>query len=193
MNRLLLHICCAPCSAYSVPTLREEGLEVTGYFYNPNIHPEVEYERREEALREYRDFLGINVEFPEYHCREYFSAVPSTGRDRCVSCYELRLRATAREARRREMEAFSTTLLHSIYQKHHLLRGIAERVGREEGVDFLYRDLRAGWREGHDRYRPSGLYRQKYCGCVFSEKERLERRRHSPRGKKVKPAPPGGA
>ncbi len=193
MNRLLLHICCAPCSAFSVPALREEGLEVTGFFYNPNIHPEIENERREEALREYQPFLDIDIEFPEYNCGEYFSALPSTGQDRCISCYELRLRATAREARRREMEAFSTTLLYSIYQKHHLLRGIAGRIGREEGVAFVYRDLRTGWQEGHDRYRPSGLYRQNYCGCVFSEKERIERKKHSPRGMKVKPAPRKGA
>jgi predicted adenine nucleotide alpha hydrolase (AANH) superfamily ATPase len=181
MTKLLLHICCAPCAAYSVPALREEGMEVTGYYSNPNIHPEGEYRRREEALRAWQPSLDAEIIYDEeYDCGDYFDAVISRGSDRCRQCYELRLRKTAREAKRRSIGIFSSTLLFSIYQKHELLRETGERVGREEGVPFHYRDLRTGWREGQELYRPSGLYRQNYCGCVFSEKERLERKKGKP-------------
>ena len=139
----------------------------------PNIHPQLEYLRRAESLREYEELLGINIDFSKgYNCREYFEAVLSHQDDRCRHCYALRLRATAREAKRRRSDAFTTTLLYSIYQKHELLKQVGEGIGSEEGIPFLYRDLRTGWQEGCDRYRESGLYRQSYCGCVFSEKER---------------------
>jgi predicted adenine nucleotide alpha hydrolase (AANH) superfamily ATPase len=181
MTKLLLHICCAPCSAFSVPALRREGLEVTGYYYNPNIHPEAEYRRREDALRAYLPSLEAEVIYEEkYDCTEYFDVVASAEEDRCRHCYELRLGQTAREAKRRSIGAFSTTLLFSIYQKHDLLREVGEKIAGEESVTFLYRDLRPGWREGLETYRPSGLYRQNYCGCVFSEKERLERKKGKP-------------
>ena len=181
MTSLYLHICCAPCAAFSVPALQEEGLQVRGYFHNPNIHPFPEYLRRSEALTIYQSDLGIDVDYADdYRPEEYFAAVIDSLDERCRHCYELRLRSTAREARRRKSDAFSTTLLFSIYQKHDLLREVGEKIAGEESVTFLYRDLRPGWREGHDLYRPSGLYRQNYCGCVFSEKERLERKKGKP-------------
>ena len=146
-----------------------------GYFYNPNIHPFPEYLRRFEALSLYQEELGIPVRYAEaYRPEEYFRAVLEDLENRCRRCYELRLRATAREAARHGAAAFSTTLLFSVYQKHDLLREAGERVAAEEGVPFLYRDLRPGWEEGGRRYRERGLYRQNYCGCLFSEKERIE-------------------
>jgi predicted adenine nucleotide alpha hydrolase (AANH) superfamily ATPase len=175
MKNLYLHICCAPCSAWSVPALREEGFQVRGYFYNPNIHPFSEYLRRSEALSSYQSDLGIDIDYArDYRPEEYFIAVIDSLDERCRHCYELRLRSTAREARRRKSDAFSTTLLFSVYQKHDLLREAGERIGKEEGVPFLYRDLRPGWEEGGRSYRETGLYRQNYCGCIFSEKERIE-------------------
>jgi hypothetical protein len=104
------------------------------------------------------------------------AVAPAGAEDRCRRCYELRLRATAREARRLGFASFSTTLLYSIHQKHDLVRAVGEEVARAEGMAFLSRDLRGGWREGGRRYRESGLYRQRYCGCLASARERDERR-----------------
>jgi len=178
MKSLLLHICCAPCSAYTVPALKEEGVTVHGYYFNPNIHPFSEYLRRSEALSLYQSTLGIDVHFSdEYHPENYFSAVLEDFRDRCRHCYLLRLTATAREAKRQGCDAFTTTLLYSIYQNHDLLLELGDAVAEKEGVPFHYRDLREGWQEGGATYRTSGLYRQNYCGCLFSEKERIEHKR----------------
>ena len=185
MTKLLLHICCAPCSAYSVPALRDEGFDITGYYYNPNIHPAGEYQRREEALQTWRKSAALDIHVPHYDCGEYLTAIPTAGRDRCTFCYELRLRTTAREAKRRDIGTFSTTLLYSIYQKHDLLRAVGERIAREEHVAFHYRDLRTGWQKGYDAYRPTGLYRQNYCGCIFSEKEKIDRRKKQKKKEKA--------
>ena len=152
-----------------------------GFFYNPNIHLYSEYLRREEALAGYRSVLGVEIDHADdYRPEEYFQAVASyetDSRERCRRCYELRLRAAARKGREESCDAFSTTLLFSVYQKHDLLRVTGEKIAGEEKIDFLYRDLRPGWQEGGRMYRESGLYRQNYCGCIFSEKEGIERRR----------------
>lgn len=178
MRSLLLHICCAPCSAYSVPALREEGFTVHGLFYNPNIHPFPEYLRRSEALSLYQPELDIDIHFnEEYHPEDYFRAALEKFEDRCRGCYTLRLTRAAQEAKAQGCDAFTSTLLFSIYQDHELLLEVGEEVAEREEVDFYYRDLRDGWKEGGETYRGSGLYRQNYCGCLFSEKERIERKK----------------
>jgi hypothetical protein len=177
-ERLLLHICCAPCAAYPVPALRVSILQVTGFFFNPNIQPAEEHARRLEALEKYVPLLGLDLLVAaEAHPDSWSVAVAGSGDDRCRRCYELRLRATAREARRGGFDAFSTTLLYSIHQKHELIRAVAGEIAREEGVPFLYRDLREGWVQGGRTYRESGLYRQRYCGCLPSAIEREASRR----------------
>ena len=184
--RLLLHVCCAPCSAYPVPALRAQVPLVTGFFFNPNIQPADEHARRLEALERYAPALGLDlVVAADAHSDSWSAAVAGSGDDRCRRCYELRLRATAREARRGGFDAFSTTLLYSIHQKHELVRAVATEVARAEGVAFFYQDLRAGWVEGGRSYRESGLYRQRYCGCLPSKIERDAPRR--------KPAAAGAA
>ena len=170
---LLLHVCCAPCTAYPVPALREAVPRLAGFFCNPNIAPAAEHALRLAALERYAPSLGLDLVV----ARDAPAAVPAAaGDERCRRCYDLRLRATAREARRLGFGFFSTTLLYSIHQKHELVRAVGEEVARAEGVAFLYRDLREGWREGGSRYRESGLYRQRYCGCLASARERDEQR-----------------
>jgi predicted adenine nucleotide alpha hydrolase (AANH) superfamily ATPase len=177
-TRLLLHICCAPCAAYPVPALRAGVPQVAGYFFNPNIQPADEHARRLAALASYAPALGLDlVVDADAQPDSWSAAVAGAGGDRCRRCYELRLRATAREARRCGFDAFSTTLLYSIHQKHELVRAVAAEVARAEGVAFLYRDLREGWEQGGRAYRESGLYRQRYCGCLPSASERDARRR----------------
>jgi hypothetical protein len=178
VQRLLLHICCAPCAAYPVPALRMVVPQITGFFFNPNIRPTEEHARRLDALENYAPALALDlVVAAEEQPDSWSAAVAGAGDDRCRGCYELRLRATAREARRGGFDIFSTTLLHSIHQKHELVRAVAVEVARAEGVAFLYRDLREGWAQGGRTYRESGLYRQRYCGCLPSAIEREASRR----------------
>jgi hypothetical protein len=156
-----------------VPSLRALVPRLAGSFYNPNIQPDDEHARRLDALERFAPALGLDlVVAPETGPAPWSAAVAGCGEERCRGCYELRLRATAREARRGGFDAFSTTLLYSIHQRHELVRAVATDVARSEGVAFLYRDLREGWVEGGRSYRESGLYRQRYCGCLPSKRER---------------------
>ena len=187
-RRLLLHICCAPCAAYPVPALRTWVPEITGFFFNPNVQPADEHARRLEALQRYAPVLALDfVVAAEAHADSWSAAVAGSGEDRCRRCYELRLRATAREARRGGFDAFSTTLLYSIHQKHELIRAVAGEIARDEGVHFLYRDLREGWAQGGRTYRESGLYRQRFCGCLPSAIEREASRRKPAAAKTTAP------
>ncbi|MBU4533124.1 MAG: epoxyqueuosine reductase QueH [Firmicutes bacterium] len=175
--KLLLHTCCAPCSIYPLDALRDEGHTVYGYFNNPNIHPYSEYRRREEALAFYAQTQNWKVIFAsDYPLDDYFRNVVYREGERCRFCYLLRQREAARMARKGKFDAFSTTLLVSPYQKHELIREVGEAAAREYDVPFLYRDFREGYGEATRRSRELEMYRQQYCGCVFSEKERFYRR-----------------
>ncbi len=171
--RILLHACCGPCATYPFRALREEGQAVEGYFYNPNIHPFAEWKRRREALEKFSAAAGFAVRFPpRYDPEAYFRAVSFHEEERCPLCYRLRLAAVAREAKASGFDAFTSTLLISVKQKHSLIRRIGEEVGREAGIEFLYRDFRPGWKEHWRITEEHGLYKQQYCGCIYSEMER---------------------
>lgn len=174
--KVLLHICCAPCAIVPVGELRDEGHDVTGMFFNPNIHPFQEHQRRLETLREYADMVSLPVIWPEeYPLEEYLQAVISLGTERCTQCYRIRLERTAETARAGGYDAFTSTLLYSRYQRHEQIREVAAEMSSRHEVPFLYRDFREGWQEGLRKSRHMGLYRQPYCGCIFSEKERFYR------------------
>ncbi len=171
--KLLLHICCAPCSVACVQSLRAEGIEPTGFWYNPNIHPYVEYRTRRDTLVSYAASIGMALETDDFYgLRPFTMAVAADIPGRCAVCYAARMRAAARYAAEHGYTHFSTTLLISPYQKHDLLRAAAEDAAREYGVPFLYRDFRPLYRQGQEEARALGLYIQKYCGCVYSEEER---------------------
>lgn len=175
--KLLLHICCGPCSIMPVAELRDAGAEVTGFFYRYNIHPFSECRRRQETLQDYARRIDLEMIWQEgYDLEGFIRSVVYHEEERCLICYRLRLQATAALARQGGFDAYSTTLLYSRYQKHDALREIGESVGRTQGVPFHYRDFRPGWRQGVEESRRLGLYRQKYCGCIYSEKERFFRK-----------------
>lgn len=174
--KLLLHVCCGPCALYPLKVLRAGGHEVQGYFFNPNIHPYAEYVRRKETLEAFAKSEGWPVIFArEYPVEEYFRSVAYRESDRCRFCYVLRLRQTARVAKNGGFEAFTTTLLVSPFQKHDLIREVGESAAAEYGLTFAYHDFRAGFAEAVRRSKELGMYRQKYCGCIYSEKERFIR------------------
>lgn len=170
---LLLHICCGPCACYSVDAFGREGHEPTGFWYNPNIHPYTEYQKRLQAFRQFALAVALpTIDQDEYALEMWLREAVANKDDRCGCCYTIRLRATAREAAAKGFDAFSTTLLYSRYQKHDRIKQAAQAASEEFGVPFLYRDLRTGWSEGIRISKRLRLYRQQYCGCIYSEKER---------------------
>ena len=178
---ILVHLCCGPCASFPVPALLEQGHQVRGLFYNPNIHPFQEYQRRQEGVNQLAETLGIEViDLAEYDIEKYFQETAFRENQRCRICYYLRLKRTAQIARRGNFEAFTTTLLVSPFQKHELIREIGEQVGKQLGIPFYYQDFRPGYPETVSRSKAMGLYRQQYCGCLFSERERFKPRRKSP-------------
>lgn len=173
MPSVLLHTCCGPCATYTVKRLREQGLGVTGFWYNPNVHPFREHKARLEAMRTFAQSANLPLIVVEgYDMIKYFRAVVGHEGERCGYCFRLRLTKTAALARERGFDAFTTTLLISPYQKHDLLRQVGEEVAKEHGVRFHYEDLREGFRESQRLSRELELYHQGYCGCVYSEWER---------------------
>ena len=176
--KLLMHTCCAPCSVYCIDSLREEGIEPTLYWYNPNIHPYMEYKSRRDCLKEYAKEININAIFEEeYGLDEFCKNVVGDLKNRCTNyCYPVRLRKTFEYAKENGYDAVTTTLLYSIYQNHDFIKEYMEKLSKEYGIEFLYRDFRVGFREGQAKAREVGLYMQKYCGCVFSEEMRYYNR-----------------
>ena len=175
--KLLMHVCCAPCSVYCIDSLRKEGIEPTLYWFNPNIHPYIEYKTRRDTLKEYTKSIGVNAIFEDdYGLREFCKNVIGDLENRCMNyCYRVRLEQTAKYAKEHGYEAFSTTLLISPYQNHEGLKQVGEEMSKKYGIPFFYEDFRPGFREGQARARELGLYMQKYCGCVFSEEDRYKR------------------
>ena len=173
---LLLHICCAPCSVACVKTLREEGTEPVGFWYNPNIHPFLEYKARRDTLRQYARDIGLELREEDFYgLRQFTAAVAADCDHRCGYCYACRMERTAQYAAQHGFARFSTTLLVSPYQNRELIRAAGGRMGERYGVEFAAYDFR--FQEGQEEVRAAGLYLQKYCGCVYSEEERFSNRR----------------
>ena len=175
--KLLMHTCCAPCSVYCIDTLRKENIEPTLYWYNPNIHPYIEYKTRRDTLIEYSKMMDIKLIINEEYglngfCKNVVSDLPN----RCTNyCYRVRLEQTVKYAKENGFDSFTTTLFVSPYQKHEEIKKICEELARKYDIEFLYRDFRVGFREGQAKARELGLYIQKYCGCIFSEEDRYQK------------------
>jgi len=174
--RILLHVCCGPCAVYPLQRLRAQGHEVTGFFYNPNIHPYQEFRRRLDAVRQFAGETGCALEIDErYGLVDYLRQVVFHEQERCPRCYAMRLERTVTAAVAGQYDAFSTTLFYSKYQNHRLLIDQCEQLAEAHGIGLQYEDFRLGWQEGIDESIRMGLYRQPYCGCIFSEQERYDK------------------
>lgn len=174
--KLLVHMCCGPCAAYPVAVLKKEGIALQGFFFNPNIHPFREFRRRLQAMKELAEKEKIDVAFENrYGLQDYLRAVVFQEEKRCEVCYAMRLEATAVKAKESGADAFTSTLLYSRYQKHELIRKTAENMAEKYNIPFYYRDFREGWQTGIDMAVDQGLYRQAYCGCIYSEQERYDK------------------
>lgn len=171
---LLLHCCCGPCSLASTKRLLETGQRPTLYYANPNIHPYREYEARRAGLQTVARLRGLPLLLePSYDPEEYFRRVNGREEERCRRCYELRLGRAAAKAMELGLPAFSTTLLISPYQDRDLLLETGTRLAGQYGLAFIAADWRADFRASQAEARELGIYRQKYCGCLYSEKERF--------------------
>ena len=173
--KLLVHICCAPCFAYPHRRLKEEGHKVVGYWYNPNIHPYMEYKARMDSLIKYAEFENVEVIYDEYDFINYlnhqFKEIKRP--TRCMRCYEYRLEKVAKYAKENGFDAFTTTLLVSHYQYHDLVKFVGEEIAKKYGILFYYEDFRKGYHQGKEIAKIYSLYSQKYCGCLISEWERF--------------------
>lgn len=174
--RMLLHVCCGPCSVFPVKHLLTAypEYELTGYFYNPNIHPYKEFSRRLDTLKTFAEKIGFSqlIIDESYTLEEFLQHALTAPGGRCTHCYELRMNQTACYAKEHGFDCFSTTLLVSPYQQHDLIRQAAEQAAASAGIRFCYIDFRPGWQEGVTISRELEMYRQPYCGCVFSERDR---------------------
>ena len=181
-GRVLLHVCCGPCSITPAQALMDEGFEVTGLFVNPNIHPLTEYVRRRDGALEVAERLGFRliVRDAEYDPGAWLRRVAFREDNRCFHCYSLRLERAFNVARTGGFDLVTSTLLYSKLQKHELIAGLgrdlaAGRDKNDKGPDFLYRDFRQGWQQGIETSKAWGIYRQQYCGCLYSEYERFQK------------------
>jgi epoxyqueuosine reductase len=180
--KILLHICCAPCAVYPAKNLAASGHQVRGFFYNPNIHPYQEFARRMATLQDFAAQTRLPIIWDRsYQLEEFLRTIVFREQDRCRFCYYLRLKAAARVARAGKFDAFTSTLLYSKFQNHEVIRELGEQLVQEVGVPFYYVDFRKGWAAGMEKSKQMGLYKQQYCGCIFSERDRFLKPPKSPR------------
>ncbi len=174
--KLLLHICCGPCSLYPLAQLDNAGIETHGFFYNPNIHPYREFQKRMAGVQQVATTSGLDLEYDnDYGLTEYLRKVVFHEQERCSHCYIMRLEKTAEQAKNKGYEAFSTTLLYSKYQDHGAIQHIGKTLADRYQIEFYYQDFRVGWQEGIDKAIAMDIYRQAYCGCIYSEQERYDK------------------
>jgi epoxyqueuosine reductase len=174
--KLMLHTCCGPCTIYPLQVLRGLDIQVMGFFYRHNIHPFTECLKREDTLRRYADDRGFKMIWqPGYDLEIFLQSVAFREKDRCRYCYHARLSATAKIAKKAKFDGFSSTLLYSRFQNHDLIRETGEAVAKENSIRFFYHDFREGWKQGIAQSKTMDMYRQSYCGCIYSEKDRYYR------------------
>jgi hypothetical protein len=173
MSKVLIHICCAHCAAYTAEHWKAQGCEVTGFWYNPNIHPYMEHQSRLEAVKKLAEEIKLPLIIEEgYDMPEFLRRAAGHYTERCGDCFEMRMAKTAGAARANGFNAFTTTLLISPHQKHDLIKSTGEKMAAESGVEFFYADLRKRYSDSRHITKPMELYRQQYCGCLYSEWER---------------------
>ena len=192
--RVLVHMCCGPCSIFPIKSILKDSAEVIGFFHNPNIHPRSEFRLRLGAVKKLAALMALDVLYDEEYRPTAFikgmknSLPPETSEGkppegpRCTYCYSERLEATARAALENNFDAFSSSLLYSRYANHDEIRELGLALADRYGLKFYYEDFRPGWQSGIDDSKDMGLYRQKYCGCIYSKMERYSKKKK----KKVK-------
>lgn len=172
MKKILFHICCAPCFVAPYNVLKNE-FSISGLWFNHNIHPLQEYHKRRNALRNFSSEEDIKIiEKDEYGLINFLQNSVFREENRCFQCYYERLNYTAIIAKRGNFDYFTTSLLYSKFQKHEIICEIAKNVAKKHSIEFFYQDFRNYWKQGIETSKAKGMYRQEYCGCIYSEMER---------------------
>ena len=146
-----------------------------GFWLNPNIHPYTEYQMRLESVQKLQKIWNLDIEYIDhYGLKQFLRAVVNKEKEgeRCIICYSMRLEEAARAAKKMGIDGFTTSLLVSPHQKFDKVVDIGEEMGRKYSIPFYFQDFRQGWKDGVGLSKELGLYRQKYCGCIYSEMER---------------------
>lgn len=176
MEKLLLHVCCAPCSSGVVEDLKKE-YDITVYFHNPNIDTYEEYEKRANEVHKYMAILNLPYVIEKYKPREYYKAIKGfegepEGGARCVECFRLRLNKTFKYAKKHKFDVVSTTLSVSPYKNVDVLNGLGTSLACKYNIPYLARDFKKndGYLKSIQNSKKYDLYRQEYCGCKFSKK-----------------------
>ena len=180
--KLLLHACCAPCSSYVLEYL-SNYFEITIYYYNPNIHPENEYIRRinelKKFLTEFKPKNKVNLVEETYNTLEYFNEIKGLEdlgerSERCYKCYKLRIDKAAKYAKENNFDYFTTTLSISPHKKSDWINEIGGILQDKYNIKYLYADFKKknGYKRSLELSKEYGLYRQDYCGCIYSKQER---------------------
>lgn len=173
-KRLLLHICCAGCAAY-IPQLLRDKYELTLFFYNPNIYPYQEYKKRVREAKKIASLYELDLVIGKYDHANWLYSIAGhqndpEGGERCFICYEERLEAAAKAAKKKKLDIFTTTLTISPHKKADKINEIGRNIAREYKIDFLEQDFKKqdGFKRSCQLSRQLDLYRQNYCGCEFS-------------------------
>jgi predicted adenine nucleotide alpha hydrolase (AANH) superfamily ATPase len=181
--KLLMHMCCSNCSILPLQTFLLKDIGIKGLWFNPNIHPFTEYSKRLGSLMKLQKIWGLDIEYlDDYPLDDFLSAVVRQEANRCSVCYSLRLEKTAAVAKEMGLDGFTTSLLASPYQKFDMIIAIGQKIGKRESVPFFFEDLRQGWKSSKALSIELELYRQRYCGCIYSEMERFRQGKKNPPG-----------
>ncbi|MCD4818940.1 MAG: epoxyqueuosine reductase QueH [Candidatus Cloacimonetes bacterium] len=170
--KLLMHICCAPCFIAPYFNLKDK-FDIFGFWFNHNIHPYTEYVKRLDSLNTFATEQNIKIIYKdEYNLEDFLRKAAFRESNRCRFCYYDRLNYTAIVAKKGNFDYFSSTLLYSKFQNHELMKEIGESVSKLNKVKFYYEDFRELWKKGIEQSKNHKMYRQQYCGCIYSEKDR---------------------
>ena len=176
--KLLMHICCSNCSIHPLQSLLLKKVDITGFWFNPNIHPYTEYTARMESVAKLGRLWNLELEYDDdYALDAFLQSVAGKGKERCSACYAMRLDRTAQAARKMKMDGFTTSLLASPYQKFDVIIEQGQKAAERHNVPFHAEDFRPGWSTSQRLSRELELYRQKYCGCIYSEMERFAQKK----------------
>lgn len=175
-QKILLHVCCATCALYPYFLLTNYGLAVTFYFYNPNIHPKSEYGKRLKDVIAISKKYGIPLIVDRYEIKKWFRLTESLkeepeGGKRCLACYQTRLEKTAEIAKKLNFDLFGTTLTISPYKDHTVINTIGKELEKKKNVAYYQSNFKKknGFKETTKLSKSLGIYRQHYCGCIYSK------------------------
>ena len=174
-KRILLHTCCAPCATYVFEKLSDEGYEPSSFFYNPNIHPQTEYDKRLDELIKYCKLREIQLSIKDADTQNWFGAIKGLeaepeGGARCFICYKLRMEEAAKLAKEKGFDCFSTVLSISPHKKADVINKIGKELELQYGIEFLEANFKKqdGFKKSLELSKHYKLFRQDYCGCVYS-------------------------